>query len=105
MAISPFVAAINQISDEKGLPREMVIEAVEAALAAAYRKDYGHPDDVIRAELSDESEDVLMNQVYVVVEDEALENERSEMTLAAAKEHNPEAQIGDEIIFPLESHK
>lgn len=105
MALSPFMAAINQIADEKGLPKESVIEAVEAALAAAYRKDYGNPDDIIRAALSEDSEDVAMSQVYVVVADEEFENEYNQMTVEEARKHKSDAEIGDEIIIPLETQR
>lgn len=105
MAISPFIAAINQIADEKGLPKDKVIEAVEAALAAAYRKDYGDPEDVIRASLSEDSEDVAMYQVYTIVPDEEFENERNQITLAEAKKQDPTAEIGGEITFPLETQR
>ncbi len=105
MAISPFIAAINQIADEKGLPKDIVIDAVEAAIAAAYRKDYAHPDDNIRAELSEDSEDIAISQVITVVDDEELENEQAQITLTEAKKTNPKAEIGDEIVTPLETQR
>jgi N utilization substance protein A len=103
MAISPFTAAINQICDEKGLPREMVLEAVEAALAAAYRKDYGQPDEIIRAKLSDDSEDIEMSQVFIVVPDEEFENEQNQISISEAHKQNLEVQVGDEVVVPLET--
>ncbi len=105
MAKSQFMAAINQIADEKGLSVDTVIETVEAAIAAAYRKDYGHPDDIIRSVLTDSSEDVAMFQVYHVVADEEFENEHNQMTLEQARKEKKDAQIGDEIVFPLETQK
>ncbi|HEY1074089.1 MAG TPA: NusA N-terminal domain-containing protein, partial [Patescibacteria group bacterium] len=105
MPISPFMAAINQIADEKGLPKDSVIEAVEAALAAAYRKDYAHPENVIRARLSEDSEDVAMSQVFTVVTDEEFENEFHQMTLEEARKHNPKAEIGDEIEIAMETQR
>ncbi|TXH01893.1 MAG: transcription termination/antitermination protein NusA [Candidatus Moraniibacteriota bacterium] len=45
--LGEFGSAVMQIADEKGLPREKVIEIVEAALAAAYKKDYGKKGQVI----------------------------------------------------------
>ena len=53
MALSPFMAAIQQISTEKGIPEERVIDTVEAAIAAAYRRDYGTPGQNIRVNLKD----------------------------------------------------
>ena len=46
-----FDSAISQICDEKGIDKEKVMETVEAALAAAYKKDYGKKSQNIRAEI------------------------------------------------------
>src|SRR4030042_1042462 len=43
MATTEFSAAINQLSAERGVSPEAIIEGVKQALAAAYRKDYGVP--------------------------------------------------------------
>ena len=45
-----FGSAIMQIADEKGISRETVIETIEAALSAAYKKDFGKRGQHIRAE-------------------------------------------------------
>ncbi len=45
-----FFSAIDQICEEKGLSKEKVMETIEAALAAAYKKDYGKKGQHIRAE-------------------------------------------------------
>ncbi|MDP3992644.1 MAG: NusA N-terminal domain-containing protein, partial [bacterium] len=55
MAISPFAAAINQLADERGLPKDIIIDTIEAAVAAAYRKDYGQQDEDIKTKLDEES--------------------------------------------------
>lgn len=47
--LGEFGSAVMQIADEKGLSKERVLEVVEAALAAAYKKDYGKKGQVIRA--------------------------------------------------------
>lgn len=105
MAISPFMAAINQIADEKGLPRETVIEAVEAAIAAAYRKDYADPENVIRAHFNEETEQWDIEQVHTIVADEEFENDKYQIALSEAQKENKDAQIGDEIIVALEPHQ
>jgi N utilization substance protein A len=43
-----FGSAIDQICEEPGLSKEVVIEAIEAALAAAYKKDFGDKDQEVR---------------------------------------------------------
>ncbi|OIO52626.1 transcription termination/antitermination protein NusA [Candidatus Peregrinibacteria bacterium CG08_land_8_20_14_0_20_41_10] len=50
-----FMAAINQLVIEKNLPKEEVLEAVEAALRTAYRKDYGSRDQEIKVTLEPET--------------------------------------------------
>jgi len=68
MAISPFMAAINQICDEKNLSRDIVLETIEAAIAAAYRKDFGKPSQIIKIKLDPESGETKVWQVFDIVE-------------------------------------
>ncbi len=51
--IGEFGSAIMQIAEEKSIPKEIVIETIEAALAAAYKKDYGKRGQHIRADFDD----------------------------------------------------
>ncbi|MGB9763304.1 MAG: transcription termination factor NusA [Minisyncoccia bacterium] len=112
---------INQISEEKGLPKEQIIEAVEAALAAAYKKEYGKKPQIIKAKLDLETGETKFYQVKIVVSPDQLlkpEEEENQETLQEKKiKFNPDkhilldeaktikedAQVGDEIIFPLEA--
>lgn len=96
MEQSKFIQAINQIADEKGLPRERVVETVEAALAAAYRKDYGEKDQTIKVNLNPETGAMEIFLVQEVVEE--VENEESQLTEKEAKKIKKDAKIGDEIL-------
>ena len=51
--LGQFGSAIAQICEEKGISKEKVIEAIESALAAAYKKDYGKRGQHIRAEFDE----------------------------------------------------
>lgn len=102
MAISAFAAAINQLADERGLPHDVIIEAIESAVAAAYRKDYGDPDQNIRAKLDEESGEFKIWQVFDVVEEP--ENTHAQLTIDEAKELKKTAKLGDEITVELEPH-
>lgn len=51
--LGEFGSAIMQIAEEKGIPKNVVIETIEAALAAAYKKDYGKRGQRIRAEFNE----------------------------------------------------
>lgn len=61
--------AVKQICDEKGIPVSSVIETIEAALAAAYRKDFGEKNQNIKAEFDLETGKIKVFDVKTVVED------------------------------------
>jgi len=102
MSVSPFEAALNQICDEKGLPKDIVIAAIEAALAAAYRKDYGNPRQIVRAKLN--YEDITkteMFQVYEIVKKDEIVDEFRQMELKEAKKIQKSLKIGEELTIKL----
>lgn len=66
---SPIEQAIRQICEEKGLAYEAVLAAIEAALAAAYRKDFGDKNMNIEVEFDAESGGARVFDVKTVVED------------------------------------
>jgi len=63
-----FISSIKQIAEEKGIPEDKVVETIEAAIAAAYKKDYGEKGQIIRAKLDPETGDIKITQVKFVVE-------------------------------------
>jgi len=63
-----FISAIDQIADEKGLPREKIYEAIEDAIAAAYKRDYGERSQIVRAKMNPETGETKLWQVKYVVE-------------------------------------
>jgi N utilization substance protein A len=66
--IKQFLLAIKQIAEEKGIPEQSVLETVEAALAAAYKRDYGKKGQIVRAKLDPETGGIKVTQVHYVVE-------------------------------------
>jgi len=67
--------AIKQISDEKNIAAESVIETIEAALAAAYRKDFGEKDQNLKVKFDPETGAFDVFDVKTVVEDQELPEE------------------------------
>jgi N utilization substance protein A len=67
---SPIYQAIKQICEEKNIKPESVIETIEAALAAAYRKDFGTKNQNIKVEFNPETGDFRVFDVKTVVDDE-----------------------------------
>lgn len=91
-----FLAAINLIAEEKNLPRDIIVETVEAALAAAYKKDYSDKDQEARAVLDQESGDVRIFVTKTVVPDGEVENEHLQIALKDAKKLDKNAKVGTE---------
>ncbi len=83
---SPITQAIQQICDEKHIPYEVVIETIEAALAAAYRKDFGQKNQNVKVEFDPDTMKTRAYDVKLVVEDQELptEEELEEMRKAEA---------------------
>jgi len=70
---SPIVQAIKQISEEKGISYDSVVKTIEAALAAAFRKDFGEKNQNIRVEFDPETGRSRAFDIKTIVEDMELE--------------------------------
>ncbi len=92
---SQFLAAINQLCDEKNITKDKVMETIEAALRAAYRKDYGTKDQKIDVHIDENSGLATVYLVKTVVK--KVEIPDLEMTENEAKKYSKKAKIGDEI--------
>lgn len=100
--INQFLIAIEEICEEKGLDKDTIIEALEAALAAAYRKDYGKPKQIITSKLNPQTGEAEMFRVYEVVDDEEeIEESERQLTIEEASKVDKKAKAGDEIKIPL----
>ena len=96
---SDFLIALTQLAAERGLPREMVLGAIEAALASAYKRDNLAAGQNISVSLSPGSGDIRVYVLKNVVGE--VEDDKIEMTRAEAKKMKPDAEIGD--IIKIES--
>jgi N utilization substance protein A len=98
-----FLTAITQLAAEKNLPKEVVFEAVEAALASAYKKDdLAEADLVVKIDGGDGGMRVFSRKTVVEVEEDIAEP-ALEIDLEAAKQYAPNTYIGDVIeieVFP-----
>ncbi len=118
-------SVLEQLEQERGIPKEKILEAIKMALATAYKKEYGKKGQIIRAEFDQNTGATEFYQVKIVVdeskvimEDEIVEEENLEnvaeenirvrfnpehhILLADAKKIKKDAKIDDEIVFPLE---
>ncbi len=94
-----FLAAINQICNEKNVKPDQVIEAVKQAIATAYRKDFGNKEQEIRVELEEGRDMPTILLVKEVVEE--VENDNFEISLKDARKIKPGAEVADEIAIDV----
>ena len=76
-------SVLEQLQEERGIPKEKIIEAIEAALATAYKKEYGKKGQIVRATFNLSSGATEFFQVKIVVDEtkvifEDKENEAEE---------------------------
>ena len=82
----------DAVAREKGIDREIVIEAIEQAIQHAGKRKFG-PEHDIRAEIDRKTGDVRLRRYLEVAED--IENPSTQIPVEEARERNPDAQVGD----------
>ncbi|MEI7424894.1 MAG: transcription termination factor NusA [Candidatus Staskawiczbacteria bacterium] len=109
MDIKNFKGALAQIAEERGISPDRVIETIEAAIATAYKKDYGEKGQKIKAKFNQVSGDVQFWQIKLVVDNAMLYTDEE---LEEMKENKiipqDEARAGEEApkkyVFNEEKH-
>ena len=124
-------SVLSQMEEERGIPKEKIIEAIEMALATAYKKEYGKRGQIVRAAFDLNTGSAQFLQVKKVVDDstvifdepdaaeaampgkegnEFIETDEKErynpehhILIEDAKKIKKDAKLGDEIVFPLEA--
>lgn len=92
-----FTLAFNEVLEEKGLPKEVILEALESAMVSAYRKSVNASNEQhIEATVDLETGKVTVFAQKEVVE--SVENTITEVELEIARQVDPEAQLGDLVI-------
>jgi len=103
MDLKQLASALSQISEEKGISQEKVIETIEMALAAAYKKEYGEKGQIVRTKFNPKTGDVKFSQIKIVVDASMLKPELKEGEGEPAVE--PETEEGEKKIrFNEERH-
>ncbi len=85
---------VDQFSKEKGIPREIIIEALEEGMKAAARKKFG-PRSIIDAQYNEETGEIEVYRFRKVVE--KVEDPETEISLEEARQLDPNVEVGDEI--------
>jgi len=96
-----FCYIIDQICREKGLSREKVLKALESALLSAAKKKFGGKRNIALT-IDPETCSINVSAVKTVVEN--VTKPKEEISIENAKEINPEVEIGETVLVPVELH-
>ena len=128
MDLKVLKSALEQLEEERGIPKEKILGAIEDALIAAYKKDYGKKSQVVRAKFDLNTGTTEFYQVKLVVDESMLAeegkdspasegetlpekegepakihfNEDQHLMLEDAQKIKRDVTVGEEMIFPLE---
>lgn len=92
-----FTLAFNEVLEEKQLPQNIVLEALEAAMVSAYRRAVNASNaQQVEASIDPETGKVLIFAEKEVVE--TVEDARTEVTVRDAQKVDPNAQIGSMVL-------
>ncbi len=121
--LKTFKSALEQLEEERKIPKDKILDAIEQAMAAAYKKDYGKKGQIIRAKFDLDTGATNFYQVKIVVDESitkmedqddaeysmndgderAFFNSEHHIMLEDAKKIKKDVELNDEIIFPLEA--
>jgi N utilization substance protein A len=96
--------ALAEMEDERGIPRERLMEAIEQALATAYKKEYGKRGQIIRAIFDQNTGTTNFEQVKLVVDETMLKADDEEGEEIDENENELSTGMGKKVRFDAEKH-
>ena len=92
--LKTFKSALEQLEEERKIPKEKILDAIEQAMAAAYKKDYGKKGQIIRAKFDLETGKTDFFQIKIVVDDTVvrMEEENGKEEEYSVKDESDERQ-------------
>lgn len=121
-------SVLVEMEEERGIPRERLLDAIEQALATAYKKEFGKRGQIIRAKFDIATGTTSFNQIKIVVDESMILEESEEesdefqqddvvvgedkkvrfdsekhIMIENARLIKKDVQLGDEMVFPLET--
>jgi len=92
-----FILAFNELMDDRQLPREIIMNALEDAMVTAYRKTVNASSaQFVQAKFDMETGDVVVSAEKEVVED--IQDDRTEVLLSVAQEEHPDVELGEIVV-------
>lgn len=124
-------SVLTELEEERGIPRERMIDAIEQALATAYKKEFGKRGQIITCKFDLDTGTTVFNQIKIVVDESMLKpepeldeegnpieeeeegdgegekkvrfDEEKHIMINTARMIKKDVQLNDELVFPLES--
>ena len=96
--------AIHQLMQDRNMSEELILRTIENTLLAAYKRRFGNADNAI-IRFSDDNREVSVFAKKRIVDSDNFYDPISEIELEEAREHNPEAEINDEILIDIDPHE
>jgi N utilization substance protein A len=123
-------SVLTEMEDERGIPREKMMDAIEQSLATAYKKEFGKRGQIITCEFDMDSGSTVFNQIKIVVDETMLKpepeldeegneiypegeetdeedtrvrfDEEKHIMINSARLIKKDVELGEELVFPLE---
>ena len=96
LAMTDLTRVLEQVGKDKGISKDILVEALEQAMAHAAKKKYGADRD-IEAKFNPDTGQVDLYEFKTVVEDDDVADPELQVTLSEAHTIDPEAQVGDSL--------
>ncbi|MBQ7508053.1 MAG: transcription termination factor NusA, partial [Spirochaetales bacterium] len=99
--MSELSEAIRAMVEDKGISQELVLDTIRQTLLATYKRKFGTDENAVVTFAEDLSSVELASR-KTVVDESNYYNEVTEIPLDEALELSPEAEIGDELLIPID---
>ena len=100
MASKKFIQALELLESEKGIQKEVVLEALKEALEKSYKKNYGGSESIIRVDINENTGKIRLYEIKHVVDD--VNDEDFKLSLEEAQVINPKYQVGDDVVTEID---
>jgi len=93
--------AVRQLNQDRGIPEELILRTIEDTLIAAYKHRFGNAENAV-VQFDDENMEVWIFAKKEIVEQDSVFDPVVEIDLIEARELNPDAEVGDEILVEID---
>lgn len=98
-------AVLAEMEEERGIPKEKMMSAIEQALATAYKKEFGKRGQIVRANFDIATGTTNFEQVKIVVDESMLKSEDEEEEAPAEEKFDSRRHEEEETVIPTEERK